>query len=82
MASITTKEDVEAVQEILYHFFGRRALVEEALQAAGVSWETAGNPLKPEGNKRLAQVGRMAIGLVITERWYIILDEQGIYTPK
>ena len=61
---------IHAVETLVRYRFHNPALLWEALQGPSVLIDSAGKPVPPDGNKRLAIVGDAAIRLALAENWY------------
>ena len=67
---IPKKRALQEVQEIIQYEFTDTALLWEALQAADLIVNSAGDPVPNDGNKRLALVGDAVNRLVLADDWY------------
>ncbi|CAG7955723.1 unnamed protein product [Penicillium salamii] len=65
MPSFTTNERIRAVEDIIDYEFVDNTLLEDALEAAGVT-------MASEGNKRLALIGDAALRLVLYQASYML----------
>ena len=61
---------IHAVETLVRHRFHTPALLWEALQGPTVLIDSAGKPVPPDGNKRLAIGGDAVIRLALAENWY------------
>ncbi|KAK2022206.1 hypothetical protein LX32DRAFT_205506 [Colletotrichum zoysiae] len=59
---------IHLASQITGHVFGQDVWICEALQAPGSPVTSVGSRILPEGNKRLAGLGRTVMSLIIVER--------------
>lgn len=58
---------IEAVESLIQYRFNHTALLWEALQCAGLVFDTELQPVPPGGNKRLAIIGDAVLRLALAE---------------
>lgn len=70
MALTQREATIEAVESIIQYKFTNSSLLWEALHTNSQHPTIGGQPIPPDGNKRLAIVGDAVMQLVLAADWY------------
>ncbi|CAD6592085.1 MAG: hypothetical protein ASARMPRED_005972 [Alectoria sarmentosa] len=70
MPLIPKLDTIDAVESLIQYRFNHTALLWEALQCSGIIFDSEGQAVLPDGNKRLAIIGETVLRLALADEWY------------
>jgi hypothetical protein len=79
MATSTMTVRVKQCYDIIGYVFNDPHVLWEALQMAGSGVSVIGKRSVPDGNKRLAVLGDLALEIILCKKWYDGGDSKGMY---